>query len=94
MSYHDVLLINPPSRQREFYEHLGLGYLAACLRKQNIDVKILNMPHWMAPGPYRKLKSIPASWLGSVFHFRGAHYRPLVLFPASKGRALRRHMWR
>lgn len=70
MSYHDVLLINPPSRQREFYEHLGLGYLAACLRKQNIDVKILNMPHWMAPRALQEVKKYSCKLVGVSIPFQ------------------------
>ena len=70
MVYHDVLLINPPSRQREFYEHLGLGYLAACLRQQNIDVKILNMPHWMAPRALKEVKKYSCKLVGISIPFQ------------------------
>ncbi len=70
MAYHDVLLINPPSRQREFYEHLGLGYLAACLRKQNVDVKILNMPHWMAPRALQEVKKYSCKLVGISVPFQ------------------------
>ncbi|WP_418791538.1 B12-binding domain-containing radical SAM protein [Phosphitispora sp. TUW77] len=70
MAYHDVLLINPPSRQRELYEHLGLGYLAACLRQQGIDVKILNMPHWMAPRALQEVKKYSCKLIGVSIPFQ------------------------
>ncbi|NLZ93039.1 MAG: B12-binding domain-containing radical SAM protein [Firmicutes bacterium] len=40
-----VVLINPNWRQLdEPFEHLGLGYLAACLRNAGIDTLIIDMP--------------------------------------------------
>lgn len=45
MEQYDVLLINPPSRNmKEKYEHLGLMYIAAVLRKNGIRVKIDDIP--------------------------------------------------
>lgn len=42
----DVLLVNPPSPigYRYKVEHLGMGYLAAVLRKKNLRVKIIDAP--------------------------------------------------
>lgn len=42
----DVLLVNPPSTIKYRYkvEHLGIGYLAAVLRKENFRVKIIDAP--------------------------------------------------
>ena len=43
----DVLLVNPPSstiRCRYKAEHLGMGYLAAVLQKENFRVKIIDAP--------------------------------------------------
>lgn len=45
MKSYDVLLINPPTNIiKDKYEQLGIGYLAAVLRKENIDVKIIDVP--------------------------------------------------
>ncbi len=70
MEYHDVILINPPSRKKEVYEHLGLGYLAACLRKRNIDVKILNMTHWTVPQAFQEVKRFSSKILGVSIPFQ------------------------
>lgn len=42
----DVLLVNPPPSIKYRYkvEHLGMGYLAAVLRKKNFQVKIIDAP--------------------------------------------------
>jgi len=42
----DVLLVNPPTTIEYRYkvEHLGMGYLAAVLRKKNFQVKIIDAP--------------------------------------------------
>ena len=42
----DVLLVNPPSSIIGRYkaEHLGMGYLAAVLQKENFRVKIIDAP--------------------------------------------------
>jgi len=39
----EVILINPYIKEVEIYEHIGLGYMAALLKKNNIEVKILDM---------------------------------------------------
>lgn len=70
MEYHDVLLVNPPSKKKEVYEHLGLGYLAACLRKQNIKVKILNMPHRTIPDALKETKKHNCRVLGVSIPFQ------------------------
>jgi radical SAM superfamily enzyme YgiQ (UPF0313 family) len=45
MEQYDVFLINPPSsRMKEKYEHLGLAYIAAFLRKYDINTKIIDIP--------------------------------------------------
>ncbi|MDI3311033.1 MAG: radical SAM protein [Thermoanaerobacterium sp.] len=45
MEQYDVFLINPPSsNMKDKYEHLGLAYIAAFLRKEHISVKIVDMP--------------------------------------------------
>lgn len=42
----DVLLVNPPSPIKYRYKvgHLGMGYLAAILRKKNFRVKVIDAP--------------------------------------------------
>ncbi len=70
MEYHDVLLLNPPSKQKQVYEHLGLGYLAAFLRERNIDVKILNMPHWTVPQAFKEIKTFNCKILGVSIPFQ------------------------
>jgi anaerobic magnesium-protoporphyrin IX monomethyl ester cyclase len=45
MEYVDALLINPYwSKLSEGIEHLGLGYMAACARKQGLTIEIVDAP--------------------------------------------------
>lgn len=45
MAQYDVLLVSPPwSKLGDALENLGLGYIAAFLRRSNISVKILDAP--------------------------------------------------
>lgn len=45
MQYYDVLLINPPwSKLGDALENLGLGYIAAYMKRNEISVRILDAP--------------------------------------------------
>ncbi|MEW6182119.1 MAG: radical SAM protein [Bacillota bacterium] len=70
MDYHDVLLINPPSKKKEIYEHLGLGYLAACLRKHGISVRILNTTYLTVPQALTEIKGCNCKVLGVSIPFQ------------------------
>lgn len=73
MSYRDVLLINPPlGITSDIYEHIGLGYIAACLRKRNINVEIINIPEqgWTASQAVKEVKNIPCRVIGVSIPFQ------------------------
>ena len=73
MSYRDVLLINPPlGITSDIYEHIGLGYIAACLRKRNINVEIINIPEqgWTVSRAVKEVKNIPCRVIGVSIPFQ------------------------
>lgn len=70
MEYCDALLVNPPSKAGDVFEHLGLGYLAACLRKRDINVKILNMPTYSINKFLEEITRYQAKILGISIPFQ------------------------
>lgn len=70
MDHSDVLLVNPPSKVRDVFEHLGLGYLAACLRKKDIQVRILNLPTMSVQRALRETRKFSCKLMGVSVPFQ------------------------
>ncbi|KNZ68280.1 radical SAM protein [Thermincola ferriacetica] len=92
MERYDVLLINPPSRINEAFEHLGLGYLAACLREKGITVKILNMPTWTVPQALQQVKNFSSEILGISIPFQDSADLAFDFITALKSEGLDTHI--
>ena len=71
MERYDVLLVNPPlSSVYESYEHLGLGYIAAYLRKADIKVKILNLSRWRVSQAVKEVRKYTSRVIGVSIPFQ------------------------
>lgn len=68
----DVLLINPPAKGVEIYEHLGLGYITACLRKNNIRVRIIDihLNGWSISKAIQEVRKYPCKLIGISIPFQ------------------------
>lgn len=73
MEYIDILLINPYwSKLTEGIEHLGLGYMAVCLRKKGYKVVIVDAPinKWNNQETINNIKNYSPSVIGVSIPFQ------------------------